>query len=354
MRRILVLIGLLMMSSGEVTWAQTNPSAATARIESIRQRIEAIQGGPMQRPAAAPTRSPRAAAPAEAPRATAAARPVQRPVTQQDLARLERRLMRQVVQLLADERYRDRLRALLEQTEAPPSGTEAYRRPRPVPSPSPDAVPVGPDTIRIAPDTVRIVEDTVALLPDTVRETTVVEVQRALLDTGVFRAFEVNFAFDASTLLPRATRSLDVVGEVLTRYPNLRVEIAGHTDAVGAADYNRTLAEQRAESVRQYLVRRLGIDPKRLEAQGYGEARPIATNETAAGQALNRRVEFVVLNPVAAFSRAEGRDPSNEPAANEAGRGGQDLETIIRRAIREELERQRTAPPDTTGSDRNE
>jgi outer membrane protein OmpA-like peptidoglycan-associated protein len=197
------------------------------------------------------------------------------------------------------------------------------------------------------PDTVRIVEDTAALPPDTVRETTVVEVQRALLDTGMFRAFEVNFAFGESTLLPRAARSLDVVGEVLTRYPNLRVEIAGHTDAVGAADYNRTLAERRAESVRRYLVRRSGIDAQRLDAKGYGEAQPIATNETAAGRALNRRVEFVVLNPAAAFLRAEGRNPSNEPAANEAG---QDLETMIRRAIQEELERQQAAPPDTTGS----
>ena len=354
MRRILVLIGLLMMSPGEMAWAQADPSAATARIEAIRQRIEAIQGGPMRR---SPETS-RATVPAETPRMAASTRPTQQPVTQQDLDRLERRLMRQLVQLLADERYRDHLRALLEQTESPPrtpssggadrSPLPADQRPtRSVPPPAPDIVRVGPDTVRIMPDTVRIVEDTAALPPDTVRETTVVEVQRALLDTGMFRAFEVNFAFGESTLLPRAARSLDVVGEVLTRYPNLRVEIAGHTDAVGAADYNRTLAERRAESVRRYLVRRSGIDAQRLDAKGYGEAQPIATNETAAGRALNRRVEFVVLNPAAAFLRAEGRNPSNEPAANEAG---QDLETMIRRAIQEELERQQAAPPDTTGS----
>jgi len=252
--------------------------------------------------------------------------------------------VRQFTRLLTDERYRDRLSALLDQTAQAPQAlpAEPDRTPLPTydrserPAPlSPDIVRVGPDTIRIEPDTVYMVRDAVQLPPDTVRETTVVEVQRALLDTGTFRAFEVNFAFGESTLLPRATRSLDVVGEVLAKYPELRVEIAGHTDAVGTEDDNRTLSDARAQSVREYLTNRFGIAPQRLVARGYGEARPIATNETEAGRALNRRVEFVVLNPAAAFLRAEGRNPSNEPAANEAG---QDLETMIRRAIQEELD----------------
>lgn len=362
MTRVLALVFLLAVVPTEIVWAQAESSAVPARVEAIRQRIAEIQGGPMRRAPEMVRSTPSATTPADAPRTSENPRLAQRLVTQQDLDRLERRLVRQFTRLLADERYRDRLSALLDQTAQAPQAlpAEPDRTPLPTydrlerPAPlSPDIVRVGPDTIRIEPDTVYMVRDTVQLPPDTIRETTVVEVQRALLDTGVFRAFEVNFAFGESTLLPRATRSLDVVGKVLAKYPELRVEVAGHTDAVGAEDYNRTLSDARAQSVREYLINRFGIDLQRLVARGYGEARPIATNETEAGRALNRRVEFIVLNPEAAFRRDEGDDPSGRPAADEAGRTGQDLETMVRRAIQEELERQRATPPDTTGSDSN-
>ena len=167
------------------------------------------------------------------------------------------------------------------------------------------------DTVRVATpirDTIALsdsiagsdsvfVSDSVRIVRDTIREIRVEQVERRLLDEGVFRAFEVNFAFGESTLQPRATRTLDVVGAVLQRHPRLRIEIAGHTDARGGDAFNQRLSEVRADAVRTYLLSRFGLSAERLEARGYGESQPIASNDARAGRSLNRRVEFRVLNP---------------------------------------------------------
>lgn len=87
---------------------------------------------------------------------------------------------------------------------------------------------------------------------------------------------------------------LDEVVIVFQNQPALRVEIQGHTDSRGDAAYNKTLSENRAKAVMEYLVEK-GIDPKRLSATGLGETRPIATNDTPEGRAMNRRVQ---LKPV--------------------------------------------------------
>jgi OOP family OmpA-OmpF porin len=73
------------------------------------------------------------------------------------------------------------------------------------------------------------------------------------------------------------------------------VEVAGHTDSVGTDQYNQGLSERRANSVRDYLVEQ-GVRASRLTAVGYGENRPVATNDTADGRQENRRVELVVLD----------------------------------------------------------
>ncbi|GIV58735.1 MAG: hypothetical protein KatS3mg042_1648 [Rhodothermaceae bacterium] len=126
-------------------------------------------------------------------------------------------------------------------------------------------------------------------------EITVEQITRALLEEGLFRALSVHFEVDQSTLLPSSRQTLDALGTVLTRHPELRLEIAGHTDSTGPDDYNLRLSQARAEAVRAYLIERFGIAPERLVARGYGESQPIADNVTATGRTLNRRVEFRVI-----------------------------------------------------------
>ena len=85
------------------------------------------------------------------------------------------------------------------------------------------------------------------------------------------------------------------VARVLKENPDIvKLRIEGHTDSRGSAAYNRRLSQRRAEAVRKFLIQQ-GIDPKRLVAKGYGEDRPIASNDTPEGRAQNRRVEFKIL-----------------------------------------------------------
>ncbi|MDT8410135.1 MAG: OmpA family protein [Wenzhouxiangellaceae bacterium] len=106
------------------------------------------------------------------------------------------------------------------------------------------------------------------------------------------------FATDRAILEPGADRHLDRLVVFLERYPQRRVEIEGHTDNVGARDYNLGLSQRRAESVLSSLNQR-GIDSSRLSALGLGQERPIASNLTAAGRQQNRRVEIIIENPPA-------------------------------------------------------
>lgn len=105
----------------------------------------------------------------------------------------------------------------------------------------------------------------------------------------------VTFELNSAQLTPEASTTLRRVAEALQGEPNLRAEIAGHTDSSGADEYNQRLSQERANSVLQFLVSQ-GIDRSRLVARGYGESQPVADNATAAGRERNRRVEFNVLN----------------------------------------------------------
>ncbi|GAA3895178.1 hypothetical protein GCM10022228_02800 [Halomonas cibimaris] len=99
----------------------------------------------------------------------------------------------------------------------------------------------------------------------------------------------VHFEFDSAKLTAEAEQELDDVAEKLVHNANARVRIEGHTDAVGSARYNKELSQRRAESVASYLQSN-GVHQDRMKSVGYGEERPIATNETPAGRAENRRV----------------------------------------------------------------
>jgi outer membrane protein OmpA-like peptidoglycan-associated protein len=109
----------------------------------------------------------------------------------------------------------------------------------------------------------------------------------------VLRLGDVLFEVDSAQLKPGAMNTLDTVADTLARQPDRQIEIEGHTDSTGAASYNASLSRARAESVRDFLVRR-GIAADRVTVQGMGEAYPIATNKTAAGRQLNRRVEVII------------------------------------------------------------
>lgn len=101
----------------------------------------------------------------------------------------------------------------------------------------------------------------------------------------------VNFDFDKSSIRPDAAEILAEAARILRDEPNVRVSVDGHTDARGTDAYNERLSERRAQAVADHLVR-LGIGPSRLQPQGFGESRPVASNDTDEGRAENRRVEL--------------------------------------------------------------
>ena len=105
----------------------------------------------------------------------------------------------------------------------------------------------------------------------------------------------VNFEFNSAELTAGAKEVLMKVVRTLKDYPEMTLMIKGHTDSMGSDEYNLGLSDRRANSVKQYLVNQ-GIDPLRLTSKGYGEAEPIAPNDTAEGRAKNRRIEFYRTN----------------------------------------------------------
>jgi outer membrane protein OmpA-like peptidoglycan-associated protein len=107
----------------------------------------------------------------------------------------------------------------------------------------------------------------------------------------IIRLPGVNFQTGANIILPGAEPVLQAAAATLNLYPDVQVEVAGHTDSVGEESRNLELSEQRAETVRQLLIR-FGVAEDRLTAVGYGESQPIQDNVTSVGRAANRRVEL--------------------------------------------------------------
>jgi OOP family OmpA-OmpF porin len=106
----------------------------------------------------------------------------------------------------------------------------------------------------------------------------------------------ITFDFNSAVIKPVSYPVLDDAARVFKAKPTMRVEISGHTDSIGSDSYNMKLSNQRANSVRDYLIRYHNIDPSRLIAVGYGETQPIADNRTRSGRDMNRRIEFKVLS----------------------------------------------------------
>lgn len=106
---------------------------------------------------------------------------------------------------------------------------------------------------------------------------------------------DLYFDFDKSTLLQQSYNELKHLVDLLIQYPKMKIEISGHTDNLGTAEYNQRLSENRARAVTNYLIDR-GISGNRLSYVGYGKSRPIASNDTEEGRATNRRVEVRITD----------------------------------------------------------
>lgn len=106
----------------------------------------------------------------------------------------------------------------------------------------------------------------------------------------------ITFAYDDATLNPSFTTSLNQLAQTMKQYDQTTIVVAGHTDSNGSDAYNMNLSKQRAASVANYLVRQ-GVAAHRIQAVGYGEAQPVASNTTDAGRAQNRRVELTINAP---------------------------------------------------------
>jgi len=104
----------------------------------------------------------------------------------------------------------------------------------------------------------------------------------------------ITFATNEAAVQPQFQPTLNDVASVLAEYPKTYIDVMGHTDADGSEVYNQALSERRAAAVANYLSAR-GVQSARLATKGFGEMKPIASNETVEGKAANRRVEIKLV-----------------------------------------------------------
>jgi len=113
---------------------------------------------------------------------------------------------------------------------------------------------------------------------------------------------DILFDFNSYALRSESKSTLQNLADNFRKYPDEQISVEGHTDAVGSLEANQRLSEQRADTVRNYLVDQ-GVSGTRISSIGYGETRPKATNDTPEGRQLNRRVEIHVTMPSAPPAR---------------------------------------------------
>lgn len=110
----------------------------------------------------------------------------------------------------------------------------------------------------------------------------------------IFRLIGLSFPVGKSTIDPKYYEYLSKIQQAIALFPDAKITITGHTDSYGSDATNLTLSNDRAEAVKNYLLENMNIDPTKIAAVGYGESKPIATNETEEGRARNRRIEVVI------------------------------------------------------------
>ncbi|MCH2338962.1 OmpA family protein [Pseudomonas sp. NPDC047963] len=136
-------------------------------------------------------------------------------------------------------------------------------------------------------------QETVAMV-ETVEPAPMAEPEPEPVMEAVRVELDVKFDFDKATIRQDAYDDIEVLADFMKQYDQTSTTVEGHTDSIGTDAYNQRLSMQRAESVRDALVNRYGVEANRLEAVGYGESRPVADNSTELGRAINRRVEASV------------------------------------------------------------
>lgn len=120
----------------------------------------------------------------------------------------------------------------------------------------------------------------------------------------------IRFRSGSANIRPASGSTLDKAAAILEEYPDLRIEVSGHTDTRGSRKLNMRLSKARAEAVKLYLVNK-GIEPTRIETVGYGPDKPIGDNNTRAGRTLNRRIEIKLLS-----TTADTEAPATQPSDN--------------------------------------
>jgi outer membrane protein OmpA-like peptidoglycan-associated protein len=113
-------------------------------------------------------------------------------------------------------------------------------------------------------------------------------------DTIILRLFGLSFDSGASQIKPENFDLLTKVEKAIDVFPRSELIINGHTDSQGSDNQNQKISQERAESVQQYIINVMRIPMYRLIASGYGETRPVSSNETEAGRARNRRIDVVI------------------------------------------------------------
>ena len=137
-------------------------------------------------------------------------------------------------------------------------------------------------------------------MPFTGSEDEMLEIEKVItlspLTVGTNKVLRnIYFDFNRATIKPESFEELGKVENMMARNPAMTIELGGHTDAIGDAVFNKSLSQYRVDEVKKYLVKK-GVDPRRIKTMGYGEEKPLATNDDEKeGRELNRRVEFTVL-----------------------------------------------------------
>lgn len=118
-------------------------------------------------------------------------------------------------------------------------------------------------------------------------------IEESLAKTGKAEVYDIYFSFNSANIREESEPSLKEIARVLTRHPEWKLNVSGHTDNIGGGAYNVDLSKKRAAAVKAALTGRYHIDAQRLATDGYGAAQPQDTNATLEGRARNRRVELV-------------------------------------------------------------